>query len=88
MNTKEQHELIRLLNIFFDEFILNKRNATSTNQIAALLKKRLAEIGRWKNLPRGKHQYRPKTPREILRVHAAKTKTTKQIAVSSDDPPW
>lgn len=54
MTNEEQKLLIDLLEKFFTDHDINKRDALFTNSVAKYLKGKLLEKNRWKNLPRGK----------------------------------
>ena len=54
MTTEDQKLLIDLLEKFFADHDINKRDMLFSNSAAKYLKGKLLEKGRWKNLPRGK----------------------------------
>jgi hypothetical protein len=54
MTKNDKTLLIDLLEKFFEEYDINERNMLTHNNVAKLLKKRLLEKDRWKNLSRGK----------------------------------
>ena len=54
MKQDKQKQLLILLEEYFSDHDINRRDFVSKNSVAALLKKKLSSIGRWKNLPRGK----------------------------------
>ena len=54
MTTENEKILINLLEDFFSSCNMNERNVLFRNDVAKCLKKNLLEIGRWKNLSRGK----------------------------------
>jgi N-acetyl-anhydromuramyl-L-alanine amidase AmpD len=54
MTNENKKLLINLLDQFFTEYDINERNMLTHNDVAKLLKKRLLEKSRWKNLSRGK----------------------------------
>ncbi len=54
MKQDKQKELLIMLEEFFSDHDINRRDFISKNPVATLLKKKLSSIGRWKNLPRGK----------------------------------
>jgi hypothetical protein len=53
MKNLEQQELFRLLLLYFDSIDLTKSGVLNKNKIAKLLKKRLNNLGFWKNRKRG-----------------------------------
>jgi hypothetical protein len=53
MTTKDEQELIRLLDLFFSEINWDDRNILYRNKVVLLLREKLTKLGRWKNLPRG-----------------------------------
>jgi hypothetical protein len=82
MKRKDIAELIRLLNLFFNEYSFNDKGFTSKNPIAILLKEKLSNLGRWKNLPRGDGYGRWKPDKELdqnefLRRYEFKTQKKK-----------
>lgn len=54
MTNIKQKQLISLLDQFFEEYDINKRDFLNKNQVARLLKEELKKKGRWKNKARGK----------------------------------
>lgn len=54
MKQDKQKQLLILLEEYFSDYDINRRDFVSKNPVAVLLKKKLSSIGRWKNLPRGK----------------------------------
>ena len=53
MTNNEKQELYRLLNEWFSETDLDKRNITNKDRIARLIKKELTKSKNWKDKPRG-----------------------------------
>ena len=56
MTSLKQKQLISLLDQFFSEYDLDKRDFLNKNKVAIKLKEELKKRGRWKNKPRGKPQ--------------------------------
>lgn len=56
MTISKQKQLISLLEEFFSEYDLDKRDFLNKNKVAITLKKELKKQNRWKNKPRGKPQ--------------------------------
>jgi len=54
MKQDKQKQLLLLLEEYFADHDINRRDFIAKNPVAHLLKKKLSSIGRWKNLPRGK----------------------------------
>lgn len=54
MKRKDYDTLLKLLSEFFEQDF-NKKNFVYQNPVASLIKQKMKEFGRWKNLPRGKH---------------------------------
>lgn len=54
MKQSELNELRRLFGLFMSEYDLNAKNFTQRNETAKLIKDKLKEVGRWRNLSRGK----------------------------------
>jgi hypothetical protein len=54
MTNKNQQLLLSLLEEYFTDIDITKRDVLSKNKVAALLKEKLSKLGHWKNRKRGK----------------------------------
>jgi hypothetical protein len=54
MTNKNQQLLVSLLEEYFSDIDITKRDVLSKNKVASLLKEKLTKIGHWKNRKRGK----------------------------------
>lgn len=88
VKTNDQKELLRLLEIFFNECPLNKRNTVNQNKVAIYLKQKLSQLGRWRNLPRGGHSFRPKSSSEIIRVCLTNARQPENKLKYPSEPPF
>lgn len=83
MKKSELIELRRLFKLFLSKYDLNKPSVLRKNETARFIKDELKQIGRWRNLSRGKFQ-RKERIRNAYLVQQKQRKTTRL----PDDPPF
>lgn len=82
MKRSEMEELRRLLKLFLLKYDLNKPNVLRKNETAKFIKDELKQIGRWRNLSRGKFKRKERIPNS----YSAQQKERKANRLSGDCP--
>ena len=78
MCKQETTELLRLLEIYFDQTDFNRRNITSKDPVLPLLKKNLMKLGYWRNKKRTNHNTKGADSVSFASSFLSNIKTTKK----------